>query len=146
MNWTFSSLLKEHNFDQIIISARWLKSDVPHLMETIDFLQERTNNISVLGLVIEYKLSLPRLLAKSSSKDKIRSESYLLKMKEIDSLLAKKLKSTEVEYFSVIDSICSDDKPCETTTPEGIPLQFDYGHLTLKGAEFILKKLNFGKP
>ena len=146
MNWTFSSLLKEHNFDQIIISARWLKSDVPHLMETIEFLQERTNNISVLGPVIEYKVSLPRLLAKSTSKDKIRSKSYLLKMKEIDSLLAKKLKSTEVEYFSVIDSICSDDKPCETTTPEGIPLQFDYGHLTLKGAEFILNKLHFGKP
>ena len=38
------------------------------------------------------------------------------------------------------DALC-DKGTCLETTPDGAPMQFDYGHLTLKGSEILIAKV-----
>ncbi|AMJ94142.1 lipopolysaccharide modification acyltransferase [Alteromonas stellipolaris] len=139
MKWAFSDVLYSESYDKVIISARWDLNDLKPLLETIKNLESRGLTIVVLGPILEYSQPLPRLLAQPNSKEKIMNSSMYDSIAKIDSKFSNALTIEGVEYFSILKTICTDKSKCITVS-QNSPIQFDYGHLTTKGAELVLFK------
>jgi hypothetical protein len=131
-------------FDTVIFSARWKKKHVKHLKKVIAWTRKHVKDIVILGPTIEYSNPLPTLLAKSSLRNDdgalVDAARQYNNAKKRARYLFSNIKNMKIKYFSVIDSVCP-EKKCFTTDNSGIPLQFDYGHFTYKGALFVIKRL-----
>jgi len=141
INWAYNSLLEQYHFDMIVISARWSHDNIEKLEATISHLQKHTNNIVILGPIIEYDNDLPRLLAQGNNANEIMARSRYNKINSIDQKLLVAAESNHAKYISVLDIICPDKSNCVTTIDD-IPIQFDYGHLTNKGAKYLFSKMD----
>lgn len=141
----FNSLLDKHDFDTIIIAAQWKKpEDIEDLNKTIKFIENKVKNIIIFGPVMEYRQALPMLLARSNNGTHREKEGFQITMaRKWDEGLSvnEKIKTatheTKAKFVSIIDHMCPEEK-CITTI-DGVPIQFDYGHLTNEGASFVLK-------
>lgn len=139
INWTYSELINQHKFDKVFISARWVKEDAKKLEPTIYFLKKHIKNIVLLGPIIEYDGNLPRILITEKNKLQINTHAHYQKVKASDIAIEQVAYSTGAEYVSVLESLCPEQENCKTTV-NGVPIQFDYGHLTLQGAKYIVEK------
>ena len=126
----------------MIISARWLRKDIPLLHESIELLQSRGLKIVVIGPVVEYFQPLPRILAMSDDAATISNSSNIQDALKIDSDMQKEITDLNASYFSTLNVMCSDQFSCITEV-NNIPVQFDYGHLTEAGAQKILEHFDF---
>ncbi|MBU2891927.1 acyltransferase [Colwellia sp. D2M02] len=133
MQWVFTELVANKRFDTVILSARWFNSDVEALNETRILLEQYAKKVIILGPIIEYSLPLPRLLATNKAED-LPSYSNYESVLERDLLFSSTLNSTTTHYISMLDLMCNQQALCQTSTKEGVPLQYDYGHLTHEGA------------
>ncbi|MDB4090683.1 acyltransferase, partial [Pseudomonadales bacterium] len=137
--WAYNELIESHYFDVIFLSGRWVEGDITDLVKTIEWLGDKTKNITVLGPIIEYDQALPRLLATDvTSNIGIKQARMYAKIKKANDLLMVEIAKTSANYISVLDYICADQDRCLVTTTEDIPMQFDYGHLTHEGAVELL--------
>jgi hypothetical protein len=59
---------------------------------------------------------------------------------KIDALMAKKVTGWGADYYSVQSAECPKGV-CRYLAPDGVPIHFDYGHVTQSGAEFLLGAL-----
>lgn len=141
MRWAFEQLVKENEFDRIIIAARWLDSDLASLISTIDMLSAYTDDIKVFGNIIEYDISLPRLLASKQSLAEINQYRNYSLIKKRDQLFADKLSENEAQFISVFNAICPQENVCKQLTVDGNPIQYDYGHLTHEGAIELIAEI-----
>ena len=82
---------------------------------------------------------MPRLLAKADTLDEVYDFSNYNAIKKTD-MLIKKATGYSATYVSVLDAICRNKYDCELTSG-AVPLQIDYGHLTLEGARKIIKNM-----
>jgi len=101
--------------------------------------------VIVFGPIVEYDQSLPRILAKAIASDKPLSD-YATEhrrpaQKAINLTFAKALKKEGLEYFSTYEAICNPE--CMIWAEEGVPLQFDDGHLTRQGSAYVARQ--FGR-
>jgi hypothetical protein len=98
--------------------------------------------VIVFGPIVEYDQSLPRILAKAIASGRPLSEYATAHrrpaQKEINLTFAKALKKEGIEYFSTDEAICSPE--CLIWAEEGVPLQFDDGHLTRQGSAYVGRK------
>jgi peptidoglycan/LPS O-acetylase OafA/YrhL len=142
----FNEFVQKHTFDAIVLSARWQPEDASKIADTTEFLRKYVNKVIVLGPIVEYETSLPRLLAMQGRQPEnlLRYRVYASR-KTLDNVLKDKLRNTKAIYVSVIDAVCADSENCLTATPDQIPLQFDYGHLTAEGARLILSRIRLGQ-
>lgn len=148
INRVLTRFIRENAFDAVIVSANWRIKDVKNVRATVDALEKYTDRVIVMGPVIQYSQALPVLLArfadgKSESRQLDRARLYE-KVAEIDGGLRSALRDSPAEYYSVLDILCP-EKRCLTTDENGIPLQFDHGHLTREGAQLILRSV-LGAP
>lgn len=141
MRWAIENLIPETRFNEIVISARWTEKDLDYLVNTIDTLKNYTDKIVVLGPVVEYEVSLPRLLASANSIESISKLRIYNKIKGRDDLFRSKLKDSLITYVSILDVICPSSETCKVLTKNDIPFQFDYGHLTHEGALELLSEV-----
>jgi hypothetical protein len=127
MKKTFSSFLDNYSFDTVILAARW----------------QETEQLKLIGPVVEYSQSLPKLLARFSygevkkeafqiTKARKYNEKYLL-----DKSIEKIVLDAGASYVSAFDILCNNN--LYITELDGIPVQFDYGHLTEEGAQLVIK-------
>ena len=141
--------LIQHVFDQIgsgfrpdvlILSARWEDTDLPALLETISVLRPKVARLVVSGPIVEYGVALPRLLAQIADG---RDPTLLFLARKtaiarVDQQFAEAVQQAGADYFSPFRSLCSPDgEVCRTTDDNGVPLQWDYGHLTKEGSVLI---------
>jgi peptidoglycan/LPS O-acetylase OafA/YrhL len=150
MKKTFKSLLDHYPFDTIILAARWQDTELVKLKETLEFLKNKVPNIIVIGRVIEYSQSLPILLARFSY-EKDENEAFQItnarKYDEIyllDKMTKEIVLTAGANYISAFDILC--EKGSCLTELNGVPVQFDYSHLTEEGAEFIIKDIHQYMP
>ena len=144
MTNTYKSILREHDFDLIIISARWREDIVDRLLETLGRLPS-TQNVIIFGPTLEFRKALPRLLATAEDTDNILIDATNYEsIKAIDQVLSNRLKKEKIRYISIIDIICpgASVDTCKIIFGQDIPLAFDYGHLTGKAAIEILHKVD----
>lgn len=142
MEWAYEEALTKSQFSKVIISARWLDKDLPKLIRSVELLNSRGLDVIVMGPVVEYFQPLPRILAISNEYSTVYKNSNFDKVKKIDAHFHKEVTSVGAKYFSTLNAMCSSATVCLYKV-DGVPLQFDYGHLTEAGAQKILEEFKY---
>jgi SGNH domain (fused to AT3 domains) len=62
------------------------------------------------------------------------------KQKRTDQMFAERLRGDGIEYVSLYRAICPAQQ-CRVTDQDGLPLAFDYGHLTANGSTFVAQQM-----
>lgn len=142
--WAVESLIPSKRFDKIILSARWNQQSLPWIISTIKKISPYTSDIVILGPTVEYRMSLPRILAFTKSEDEIKEHRKFDRVKGIDLLLAKALPPLKnIRYVSIFKLLCpTKENNCLTTTKKDIPITFDYGHFTKSGASHVMDQID----
>jgi peptidoglycan/LPS O-acetylase OafA/YrhL len=135
----YNSFLAQNKPDIIVLSARWIESDIPDVIRTLHDLKAKAGRIVVFGPIAEYSAPLPRLLAQVSDG---RDRSLLVTARRTEQIrtdeeLGAAVKAAGATYISAYHLLCATQTaPC-TTMVNGVPLQWDYGHLTKEGSAYI---------
>ena len=128
--------------DAVLLSARWENDDVAPLVATVDRLAPHVRRVYVSGPIVEYRENLPRLLARSAQEEdpELLITARLDAQRQVDERLAVALEGHPVVYLSAYRVLCGKGtKACRTMTDDGVPVQWDYGHLTAEGSEYLAK-------
>jgi peptidoglycan/LPS O-acetylase OafA/YrhL len=142
MRFLFADFIPKHRFDVILLSARWGSGNIADVKKTVNALKPHAERVVVVGPHVEYKLDLPWLLAASMLKDdpSVVDRARLGKQKQTDRLFAEQLRRDGVGYISLYAALCPAGK-CQVTDKKGLPLAFDYGHLTRSGSMFVAQQI-----
>ncbi|MEP4892089.1 MAG: acyltransferase family protein [Aliiglaciecola sp.] len=142
VDYVLGPMLDNQGFDTIIISARWVRREIPLLAKTVSFLKQRGIRVYVLGNTVEYNGSFPSILARAIKRGELESiDSHRIHSKEVmDKYIEAATIKNGGEFISLFNSECQSGQ-CKLTTDEGVPLHFDYGHLTLSGAKWHVSKM-----
>ena len=138
MKWVFNDQLPKHPVEGVILAARWQEEDLQYLSSTIDYLRKFARRIILIGPVPEYRDALPLILARSERfGDASLAERELITSRfDLDAELRRSAAAYGVEYLSPSSVLCP-DRACRHVLDGGVPVSFDYGHLTYAGAEFL---------
>ena len=144
IGYVLEEFIPNARLDGVIISGRWVNDDLAPLISTAKRLS-RFTRVIVSGPIVEYDQALPRILGKAIAADRppaeYATEHRRTDQKEIDLAFSKALADEGIEYFSVYQAIC--DPQCRIWVEDGVPLQFDDGHLTRQGSAYLAQK--FGR-
>jgi hypothetical protein len=128
----------------VLIEAHWDDGDLESIGETIAWLHQNRIPTILIGPIVQYDTSLPRLLALAiSHKDPFLPKRHLEKFVEpLDRQMASLSRdSWQVPYVSMYDLFCSKEKCTEYASP-GVPLMADYGHLTKAGSILAARRID----
>lgn len=144
LTYLTQTFLVSHRPDEIILAARWRAEDLPTLLHTIETLRPFTGRIVVIGPIVEYEQSLPRLLAREilTNSDALAASYRSLTPMTADRALSTGLAGVSVTYVSLLDLLCTPN--CLVWARPGQPLQFDFGHLTSEGSTAVALRLGSG--
>jgi peptidoglycan/LPS O-acetylase OafA/YrhL len=142
MRFLFTDFIPKHRFDVILLSARWGSGNLADVRRTANALEPYADRVVVVGPHVEYKLDLPWLLAASMLKDdpSVVDRARLAKQGQTDRLFAEQLRRDGVGYVSLYAVLCPAGR-CQVTDEEGLPLAFDYGHLTTSGSTLVAQRI-----
>ena len=143
MELAFNDFLVNNHVDKVILSASWKDEDLPNLSATLDTLKSRGIDVIVLGPIVEYDAPLPRLLIDGILRDhpSLASTRRTPGIRERDLAMSALVKARGATYSSVYDAVCRDGR-CDEFVEADIPMQFDAGHLTDKGAAEVGRRLS----
>jgi hypothetical protein len=138
----FNEFLNDHRVDGVLLAASWKDEDLPALSETLAMLRSRGIGVTVLGPIVEYDKSLPRLIAEEMLRQdpKIASNMRTLGIVERDRTMAALVARSGARYVSVYEAICRLGT-CDELADGNVPMQFDAGHLTAQGSIEIGQRL-----
>jgi len=142
MNYVLHEYLTTHEVDALLLAAHWDDGDLPSVAETLAFLHQRHIPVILVGPVVQYDSSLPRLLALGISHDdaSLAARHRLQGIEPLDRRMASLARSTGTPYISLYHLFCTDGHCTEYAAPEA-PLQFDYGHLTKEGSILAAERM-----
>lgn len=141
----FDTVVQTGGFDAIVLSARWRNGEHDQIRETVDYLSQFTPRVIVLGQTIEYRTDLPAILMQAyfprrqlgPDENQFQRIQYL---REVDREMREALLDQPVEYYSVLDALCTAAE-CKMLTGQGVPMSWDYGHFTIEGSIELLLSL-----
>ena len=143
MEFVFNEFLATNKVDKLLLAASWKDEDLPILSDTLAILRSRGVDVTVFGPIVEYDAPLPRLLA-----DEImRGDATIARarrtagIRERDQAMRQLVIAGGASYLSVYDAVCGESR-CDEFAEGDVPLQFDAGHLTAKGAIEIGRRLS----
>lgn len=138
MTFALEQVVTDNRYDAIILGGRWRQSELPKLQKAVEHLKNHTDRIIILGPVVEYSLSLPRILAQTDD-DAAIIKFQDPKIAKLDQDMAKFAQSLLIEYVPIFQTLCNAQR-CQTVTGNNTPVQFDYGHLTYEGAFWLIEE------
>ena len=56
----------------------------------------------------------------------------------VNELMRAEVEAVHLTYIDILGTECRDGT-CMLFAPDGVPIKFDYGHLTFSGARFIIE-------
>jgi peptidoglycan/LPS O-acetylase OafA/YrhL len=143
VDYVYDTYLPTSHIDAVVLFARWGRGDVDKLADTVKFIRRFARDVIVLGPMPTYRDNLPRLLLRATLRkdpsliDRNRnSESF-----ELDEAFGHAAASQNATYISMVKLLCDEKRSCVTRAPDGEPLQFDYGHVTFAGSQFIAARI-----
>ena len=141
MNYVYADFLPNHRVDRLLIAARWQDQDLEPLSRALDWAKGRGISVVVFGPMVQYDMALPRLLAFSirGNNDAIPDE-HRVDQRVLDEAMSTLAQNKGVEYISFYRSLCG-PRTCQEFAVKGVPLQFDYGHLTKEGSVLVAQKV-----
>ncbi|HYE52312.1 MAG TPA: acyltransferase family protein [Azospirillaceae bacterium] len=140
--WMNAHLFREYipgtRPDGVILAGRWEAADLEALPETIRFLKEHAGEVVLVGPVAEYFSHLPYFLARDPGVTRAGPDAaYMRKDRApLDGALRRLAAAEGVRYVSFMEVACPGGA-CELYAAPGVPMQWDYGHLTLEGAALL---------
>lgn len=142
INHIHREFIPRAGLDGVILVGRWRAGDFPKVAPTLEHLKPLAPEIVVFGPTVEYAGEFPLLLAreKLSGVDGVTEAALDPEKKGLSDRLGEIVRAAGVDYIPVYDAICPGGA-CAETTAEGVPLQFDYGHLTLPGARLLISRV-----
>lgn len=136
-------MASKNRIDAIILSGRWDSKDVARFKPTLQKLTAEKNQIFIFGPTMEYKRSLPSIVASNLDKGENQHiEKNMMRTGVFNvekAIISAVVNFENVRYFSVLDSLCAQGR-C-TQAIENTPIAFDYGHFTYEGAIYSISKL-----
>lgn len=132
MKRVFEEFLPRSGIDVVVVGARWKSDDAPRLLTTVQQLGKFADRVVVFGPALEFRRELPLVLARNPdfASRKIDVSSIIEKNQVIlDQRFKNELWPDHAVYISIIDVLCENAK-CATVTSGGVPISWDYGHLT----------------
>jgi peptidoglycan/LPS O-acetylase OafA/YrhL len=140
-----------HAPDIVIISGDWMgdvhssrfDTMIENIKKTSATLIARGSRVVVVGPAIQFKTGLPSMIIRASSKGGVALSADMIRPDIFsgDAKMKAALPSTgRFTYVSVLDAVCA-DSTCPTTVDDGIPITWDYGHLTVEGSRYVTAKL-----
>ena len=136
LQWAINDVIPTRRFDEIIMASRWQLNDLTNVRPFIDHIKPYTDLVTVIGPVVEYRYSLPWLMAKFPEED-IKYFSNFNRQAEVNSALQILVGSKGERFYPVLYKMCIASDTCLHYVDD-TPIQFDYGHLTQQGAEYLL--------
>jgi len=135
----FDTFLTQARPDILVLSARWTESDIPDVARTLAALKGKAGRIVVFGPIAEYSAPLPRLLAQVKNG---RNPSLLIAARRseqaaTDTALGAAVRAAGGTYVSAYRLLCAVRAAACTAIVDGVPLQWDYGHLTREGSAYL---------
>ncbi len=143
--------------DGILLIGRWRESDFPAVGPTLDWLGQFAPDVVLLGPTAEYHGAFPLLLAseRMTGAQGITEKALDPTKKPLSDALGRLIAGPDghgARYVAVYDAICppagtpmaaglEPGVPCLEVAPDGAPLQFDYGHLTLSGSRAVVARM-----
>ena len=125
----------------VVIGGRWRLGDVAGAERTVAFLRRRGVRVVVIGPTVEYHGDFSQLLARAmlsqdfAGLDRLRAK----EQRSVDAALAPGVRRAGGRYVSAYAIECPGDR-CRYVAPGGAPMQFDYGHLTLPAARYVIAR------
>ena len=145
----FREYAGSENIQGVILSARWELVSLSDIRRTLAFLRDRNIEVILIGPNAIYKADAPLIIARSKSNNEdLRERANLLLIdgiKDLNYRLKNMADTLGVTYIDLIGAICTEQE-CEVVTPNGIPINWDAGHLTLDGSREILKRVRSRFP
>ena len=140
MQFLFDDYLKQEGKLQVLLAASWDEEDLAPLAATLDGLRARHIPVIVAGPIVRYQLPLPQLVALATTRGKPAIVDALRQPDgaALDSRVEAVARQHGAGYFSTWRALCG-PATCATTTADGMPLQFDYGHLTRAGSLLVAR-------
>lgn len=141
MNRAFDQLLPANHYDLVVIGGRWQAEDVEHVAPTLRAAAASGARVVLIGAAVEYDYEFPAIMARQAD-DRLRVPLASRRVElphELDPELQAIAASEGAAYWPVIELICPENE-CATSDPDGAPLHWDYGHLTLSGTRWVASR------
>ena len=139
MNYIFNEFIPRTKLDGVVISARWAAADAPAAVEAARAIRRFVPHVVVSGPVAEYDVALPRVIARNIDQGESIEAHRVPDIAPIDQRFDHDFAAAGLPYVSPIRAMCR--PKCTIWAGKGVPLQFDYGHLTAQGSELIVGRL-----
>jgi len=123
----------------VLLAGNWNAGDEPRVARTLDWLRARGFKVVLAGPIVRYRLSMPLLAAIAMERgnpgfvDRFREEGVAA----LDARYARLAARHGALYFSQYQALCGQDGQCRTLDDTGLPVQFDYGHVTRAGSGIL---------
>ncbi|GAB2697304.1 peptidoglycan/LPS O-acetylase OafA/YrhL [Microbacterium marinum] len=144
-DWVWGELIPSGEVDVVVLAGRWQPNSLPAVERSIETLTADGIRTVVMGPTVEYDGDLPVLLSRSVQfGTEFDFESLRIHQRDAVNAQARVVADAAGAdaYIDVIDVLCGDSPECVLQTPEGVPMQFDYGHLTLPGTEWVIDQVD----
>ena len=142
MDFVYQTYLPHQKVDVLLIEAAWKEEDLASIPAILARAKEDARSVILFGPMVQYDAPLPRILAISLFK-KEPGYPFLHRrddLREVDHEMAKIAQENNVRYISFYDLLCGPNT-CVTSTTEGAPVLYDYGHLTKEGSLLTAQEL-----
>jgi hypothetical protein len=137
MRHVYDVFLRQSRPDTVFLAARWEATDLQVLPATLRWFRSQGLSLVVIGPVVEYDQAFPRLLATAMRRrtPRLVDDHRVAGIAELDRELAEVASRFGVRYLSAYHALCPFGRAnCHHTAANGVPVQFDYGHLTTEGS------------
>jgi hypothetical protein len=133
------------------MSADWLEYSRPprfegmiaDLKQTIAQINGSGVAVVLLGPAVQFRTRLPSMLMRAQLRhaEALPSDFVLPDIFALDQMMKAALPAHDAfAYISVVDAVCP-ARQCPLTIEGGIPLSWDYAHLTAEGSVYVMDRL-----
>ena len=138
MREMFERFIPAHKLDAVILSALWSDADIEPLRHTLEALRREGQRVIVFGPLPRYDVPMAALLARAVLHDDLDevARHRLPSAPGLDARM-RAVVAPLATYVSTYDAMCPGGL-CRLFAAPGVPMQFDYHHLTAPGADALL--------
>jgi peptidoglycan/LPS O-acetylase OafA/YrhL len=142
VNFVLAELLRvPAPVQSVVLAGRWRPEDVPLAAETVRKLMRAGIKVTVIGPMVEYDGEFPLILARARLQGIEPGDAMRIqKRKAVEAALRPAIEATGATYVSAQDIECPRGR-CILMADDRSPMHFDYGHLTLGGARYMVARM-----
>lgn len=141
-DFLYHDYLPKHPVDVILWGQRWNAAMIPEVARTLSWMKHQGFEVYLVGPTIEYDSRFPRVLALSlrQGNQSLIESHQLESARQLDRDFASLAREQwHVGYLSYFQTLCQPD--CPSYGAPGVPLMFDYDHLTAAGSTLFFRDL-----